>query len=73
VRLLKNSRDVTVELFGRNLFGFKDFLLGFQGRGLDKLAFTGYTALHRATSRCDSSAEIANGSVPGLLMIGREG
>jgi hypothetical protein len=73
VRLLKNSRLPTVERFGRKLFGFKAFSLSFQGRGLDKPAFTGYTALRRATSRCDSSAQIANGSVPGLLMIGREG
>ena len=73
VRLLKNSRHPTVQRFCRKLFGFQAFSLGFQGRGLDKLTFTGYTALHRATSRCDSSTEIANGSVPGLLMIGREG
>lgn len=73
VRLVKNRGDVTAERFGRKLFGFQDFSLGFQDRGLDKLSFTGYTALHWATSRCDSSAEIANGSVPGLLTIGRKG
>src|SRR5260221_9178291 len=73
LRLLTSSKTATLLQLARKPFSFKNFLLCVQGRGLDKEAFTRYMALHRATSRCDSSAEIANGSVPGLLMIGREG
>ena len=73
LRLLTSSKNAALLQSSRNLLSFKDFLLDVQGRGLDKRGFRRYIALHRATSRCDSSAEIANGSVPGLLMIGREG
>ncbi len=73
LRLPTSVRTATLLQLARKPFSFKNFLLGVQGRGLDKEAFTRYMALYRATSRCDSSAEIANGSVPGLLMIGREG
>jgi len=73
LRLLASSKAPALLQSSRKLLSFKDFLLNVQGRGLDKRAFRRYMALHRATSRCDSSAEIANGSVPGLLMIGREG
>ena len=73
LRLLTSSGTATLPQLARKPFSFKNFLLGVQGRGLDKEAFTRYMALHRATSRCDSSAAIANGPVPGLLMMGREG
>jgi hypothetical protein len=73
LRLLASSRTTALLQSSRKLLSFKDFLLNVQGRGLDKRAFRRYMALHRATSRCDSSAEISKGSVPGLLMMGREG
>ena len=73
LQLPTSSKTATLLQLARKPFSFKNFLLGVQGKGLDKEALTRYMALHRATSRCDSSAEIANGSVPGLLMIGREG
>ena len=73
LRLLTSSGTATLPQLARKPFSFKNYLLGVRGRGLDKDAFTRYMGPHRATSRCDSSAEIANASVPGLLMIGREG
>ncbi len=64
LRLLTSSKTTALLLISGKLLSFKDFLLDVEGRGLDNGAFKRYMALHRATSRCESSAKMVNGFRP---------